>query len=227
MFDADRVSAVTFDSYSTLVDVDSVEQALADRVDDPTPVSRLWRARSLEYTLVANHVDAYQPFYEMNRDALTYALDVHDVDVSEAERDDILATYHELDVFEDVRESIERLHDAGYPCHVVSNGNPEMLDSMVEHAGIGDLLDGVVSAHEVETFKPAAELYEYAAEQVGEPTEELTHVSALWLDVQGATHAGLQGVWLNRENGPWEPFDGEPTLEVPSIRAFADRLLGG
>jgi 2-haloacid dehalogenase len=227
MFDADRVSAVTFDSYSTLVDVDSVEAALADRVEDPTPVSRLWRSRSLEYTLVANHVDAYQSFYEMNRDALTYALDAHDVDVSDEERDAILATYHELDVFDDVREGVERLHDAGYPCYVVSNGNPEMLDSMIEHAGIGDLLDGVVSAEEVATFKPAAELYHHAADRVGEPPERLAHVSALWLDVQGATHAGLQGVWLNRDDGPWEPFGPEPTLEASSLSAVADALLDG
>ncbi|MFD1514969.1 haloacid dehalogenase type II [Halomarina rubra] len=226
MFDTDRVSAVTFDSYSTLVDVESVERALADRVDEPRPVSRLWRSRSLEYTLVANHVDAYQPFYEMNRDALAYALDVHDVSVSEDERDDILATYHELDVFEDVRGSIERLHDAGYPCYVVSNGNPEMLDSMVEHAGIDDLLDGTVSADEVGRFKPDDELYRHAAERVDEPLEELVHVTALWLDVQGARHAGMQGVWLNRDDDPWEPFGPEPSLEVDSLTAFADELLG-
>ena len=34
-FDPDRVSTVTFDSYSTLVDVDAAERALADRVADP------------------------------------------------------------------------------------------------------------------------------------------------------------------------------------------------
>ena len=224
MFDTDP-NAVTFDSYSTLVDVDSVERALADRVDDPEPVSRLWRARSLEYTLVANHLDAYQPFYEMNRDALTYALAAHDADVSDEEREEILSTYHELDVFGDVRRSIERLHDGGYPCYVVSNGNPGMLQSMVEHADIGDLLDGVVSADEVQQFKPAAELYRYAAEQVGEPVEGLAHVSALWLDVQGAQHAGMDGVWLNRDDGPWESFGPDPALEVDSIDAFADELL--
>ena len=224
MFDAD-LNAVTFDSYSTLVDVDSVERALADRVDDPEPVSRLWRSRSLEYTMVANHTDAYQPFYEMNRDALTYALAANDVDVSVAERDEILSTYHELDVFDDVRRSIERLHDAGYPCYVVSNGNPEMLDSMVEHADIGDLLDGVVSADEVEQFKPDAELYHHAADRIGEPAERLAHVSALWLDVQGARHAGLRGVWLNRDGGPWESFGAEPHLEVDSLDAFVDGLL--
>ncbi|MFC5972762.1 haloacid dehalogenase type II [Halomarina salina] len=224
MFDAD-LGAVTFDSYSTLVDVDSVERALADRVDDPEPVSRLWRSRSLEYTMVANHTDSYQPFYEMNRDALTYALAVHDADVSDEERDEILATYHELDVFDDVRRSIERLGDAGYPCYVVSNGDPEMLDSMVDHADIGDLLDGVVSADEVEQFKPDAELYHHAAERIGEPPEDLAHVSALWLDVQGAQHAGLQGVWLNRDDDPWEPFGAEPDLEVASIDGFVDELL--
>jgi len=57
--DAERVSTVTFDSYSTLVDVEAAEAALADRVDDPEPVSRLWRSRSLAYTFVANAVDAY------------------------------------------------------------------------------------------------------------------------------------------------------------------------
>ena len=101
-FDPDRVTTVTFDSYSTLVDVETAEKALADRVARPEPVSRLWRARSLEYTFVANQIDAYQPFYEMNRDALQYALDVYGADITTEERDEILAVYHELDVFDDV-----------------------------------------------------------------------------------------------------------------------------
>jgi len=137
--DPDRVQTVTFDSYSTLVDVEAAEAALAERVPDPEPVSRLWRSRSLAYTFVANAIDAYQPFYEMNRDALTYAaLAAHNVDLSSAERDEILAVYHELEVFDDVRSGIERLREGGYEPYVLSNGNPEMLDSMVEHAGIGD-----------------------------------------------------------------------------------------
>jgi 2-haloacid dehalogenase len=226
MFDADAVSAVTFDSYSTLVDVDSVERALADRVAEPTPVSRLWRSRSLEYTLVANHVDAYDTFYELNRDALTYALAAHDVETTSEEREEILSAYHDLDVFADVRRSVERLTSAGYPCYVVSNGSPEMLESMVEGADLGDLLDGVVSAHEVERFKPDAELYRHAADRVGAPPEELAHVTALWLDVQGAEHAGFRGVWLNRDDDPEEPFGPDPSLTVASLDAFADELLG-
>ena len=223
-FDAERVTTVTFDSYSTLVDVAAAEAALRERVADPGSVSRLWRSRSIMYTLVANHIDAYQPFYEMNRDALQFALDVHDSDVSTGERDEILAVYHELDVFDDVRGGIERLCEAGYECYVVSNGNPEMLDAMVSHAGIEDLLADTISADEIRTYKPDPELYRHAAARTDTPVEEVAHATAGWFDVQGAKHAGMQGVRVDRSGTPWEPFDGEPDLTVESLHEFADVL---
>ena len=223
-FAPDRVRTITFDSYSTLVDVEAAETALAERVAEPGPVSDLWRARSLAYTFVANHTDAYKPFYEINRDALQYALDAFGVSLSTAERDAILAVYHELDVFADVRDGIERLVDMGYPCYVVSNGNPEMLASMVDHAGIGDLLAGTISADEVETFKPDAEIYRHAAGRVGTPIDEIVHVAAGWFDVMGAQHAGLQSAWVNRTDEPWDAFGGEPDLTVETVHELADAL---
>jgi 2-haloacid dehalogenase len=219
-----EVATVTFDSYSTIVDVDAAEQALAARVDDPEPVSRLWRSRSLAYTFIANQVDAYQPFYEMNRDALQYALDVHGVSVSPAERDDILAVYHELDVFGDVREGLERLVDAGYDCYVVSNGNPEMLSSMVDHADIAALLEDAISADEVATFKPAAELYRHAAARTGTPIDEVAHVTAGWFDVLGARHAGMQAVWVNRSDAPTERFGAGPHETITEFGELAAAL---
>lgn len=223
-FDPGVVSTVTFDSYGTLVDVDAAEAALADRVDDPGPISKQWRTRSLQYTFVANYTDNYKPFYEINRDALQYALASHDVDIDAQERDSILAVYHELDVFGDVRDAIERLVDAGYPCYVVSNGNPEMLDSLVEHADLTALIEDTVSADEIRTFKPAAEIYRHAAGRTGTPIEEIAHVAAGWFDVLGAMHAGMQGVWTNRSGDPQEPFGGTPDLTVEDIHGLADEL---
>lgn len=223
-FDPNAVETVTFDSYSTLVDVDAAETALATRVDDPEPISRLWRSRSLEYAMVSNFTDTYQPFFEMLRDALTYALDAHGVEVQPAERDEILSVYHELDVFDDVRDGMERLRDAGFDLYVVSNGNPEMLESLVSHAGIGDLVRDTVSADEVETYKPAAELYRHAAARTGTPIGSIAHVSAGWFDVQGAIHAGMQGVWVDRKGSPWEPFGTDPDLTVETFHELAAEL---
>ncbi|WP_101297347.1 haloacid dehalogenase type II [Halegenticoccus soli] len=222
--DTSRVETVTFDSYSTIVDVDAVESVLADHVSDPEPVSALWRTRSLEYAMVSNFVDAYQPFYEMNRDAMEYALAVHGVDLSADEKDEILSAYHDLDVFDDVRDGMARLVEAGFELYVVSNGNPEMLDSMVRGAEVGDLLTDTISADEVETYKPAAELYRHAAARTGTPIDRIAHVSAGWFDVHGAMHAGMQGVWVDRKGTPWEPFGDAPDLTVETFHDLADEL---
>ena len=223
--DTERVETVTVDSYGTLVDPSAAEEALADRVEDPKPVSDLWRSRSLMYTMVGNAVEFYQPFYEMNRDALQYALDVHGIDLASDERDAILEVYHELDVFEDVRDGIGRLRDGGYNVYVVSNGNPEMLSSMVKHAEIDDLITDTVSAHEVETFKPVPEIYRHAAARTGTPIDRIVHTAGPSFDVLGAMHAGMQAAWLNRNDIPWESFaDREPDIRIESFHGLAEAL---
>jgi 2-haloacid dehalogenase len=224
-FDPDSVETVTVDSYGTLVDPDAVEDALAAEIDvDPEPISRLWRSRSLTYTMVANFLDEYRPFYELNRRALRFALGSHGVALDEETRESILSTYHELDVFEDVRGGLERLRDGGYEVYVVSNGNPEMLASMVAHADIGDIVAATISAHEIETFKPDRELYRHAAARTGTPVENVAHVAGPAFDVQGAKHAGMQGVWIDRSGGPYEAFGPAADLDVETFDGVADAL---
>lgn len=226
-FDPHRVEAVLFDSYSTLVDVDSAEEALQGLGVDPVAVSRQWRSRSLFYTQVANHIDDYRPFYELIRLSLRRALRAHGVDPGPDVEDEILSIYHRLRAFDDVRPGLIALRDAGYPVYVLSNGNPEMLDSMVEGAGIGDLLRDVISADEIRRYKPAPELYQHGATRVGKPLDRLLHVSAGWFDVQGAIHSGMQAAWLNRSGSPWEPFGPRPSLVVGSVLELAPALEGG
>lgn len=223
-FDSDAVEAIAFDSYGTIVDFTVVKESLSEYVDNPEAVAKLWRNRSLGYAMVGNAVEEYDSFYEMNRHALRYALQTMDIDVDEDEREEILSTYYELPVFDDVRDGLERLRDAGYDRYVVSNGNEEMLESMVEHGELGDLLTDTISADEVERFKPDAELYRHAADRIGAPVEEIAFVAAGWWDVPGAIHAGMQGVWINRQNTLWGPYDTEPDLTIETFGDFADTL---
>lgn len=213
----DQIETLTFDSYSTIVDVDAAKHALEDVVDDPAAVADLWRQRSLEYSIVSNEFDAYQPFKRINEQALAYALDAVGADVSPAQRADVVAVYDELEVFPDVQEGLERLRDGGYELYVLSNGNPEMLESMVAHAEIGSLLTDTISADEISTFKPATELYQYTARKTGTPVDRTAHVSAAWFDVQGAMNAGMHGVWANRKDQPWEQFGAIPDETITTF----------
>ena len=224
-FDVNKVETVTVDSYGTLVDPSAVEGRLADHVDETESISTLWRSRSILYTMVSNYIDAYQPFYEMNRDALVYALEVHDVSLPADMIDEILSTYHELDVYEDVSDGLELITDAGFDVFFVSNGNPEMLTSMVEQAEIHSVITETISADEISTFKPSVDIYRHAAARTGTPIENIAHVAGPSFDVQGAMHAGMQGVWLDRTGSPWDGFAPDPDLRVESFDEIADRLV--
>ena len=225
-FDPDTVETLAFDSYGTLVDVSGVAEPLSEYVDevDPSLVAKIWRQRSLAHAMVGNAIGEYDTFYEMNRRALQVALETIDVDIDEDEREEILSTYHELPVFDNVRDGMERFRDLGYDCYVVSNGNEEMLESLVDHADLEDVLEDTISADEIERFKPQPELYRHAADEIGTPIEGIAFVAAGWWDVPGAMNAGMQGVWINRSDTLWGPYETEPDLTIDSFHELADEL---
>jgi 2-haloacid dehalogenase len=99
-----------------------------------------------------------------------------------------------------------------------------MLDSMVEHADIGDLLVDTISADEIRTFKPAPDIYRHGAARTGTAIHEVVHVTAGWFDVMGAQHAGMQAAWVDRKSTPWEPFGPEPDLTVETFDDLAEEL---
>lgn len=224
VFDSTQVDVVTFDSFSTVVDVDSTATAVEGYVEDPVAFAREWHSRAATYGMVANHLDAYETYYDLHRDALEYLLAREGRSPPDDELDGIVSVYYEMDPFDDVREGMERLRETGYDLGIVSNGNPEMLDSMVQVAGIGDLLAETISADEIERHKPARELYHHAADRLDVDPADIAHVSNGYVDVQGAVTAGMQGVWLDRQNNPPDPFGPDPDLAVGSMDALCDRL---
>jgi 2-haloacid dehalogenase len=224
-FEPESIETITFDSFTTIVDVlASTERALVGYIDDPEPIMNLWRTRAVDYRMVSNFTDTYEPYDQTTREALEYALDRYEIELSAGEIDEISSVFHELEVFDDVREGMKRLYDAGYPLYIVSNGNSELLDTMVSRANIGDLIEDIISADKIHTYKPDAEIYQYAAEQTEIPLENIAHVATPWYDIYGAIAAGMQGVWVNRKDDPWEAFDGEPDLVVEDLYEFAEAL---
>ncbi|MFB6107732.1 MAG: haloacid dehalogenase type II [Haloplanus sp.] len=227
------VETVTVDSYTTLVDVDSQEAVLREYVDgigdDAAAVSGLWRSQTIQYTMVANDVDAYRPFYDLLGLGLSYALESHGYDVPEAVRDEIRREVYveRLAVFEDVRSGIERIAEAGYPVYIVSNGDPEMLGHLVDAAGVEGVVEDAISADEVETYKPDAEIYRHAAARTGTPIGKVLHASGGTMrDVWGAKHAGMHAAWMNRpeKGAPRERLGADPDLVVSDFEDLADRL---
>lgn len=216
--DSDRVQTITFDSFTTIVDViGSTDRVLSMYLDDPTPVTRLWRHRAVEYRMLSNFVDEYETYYETTRDALEYTLAAHGIALSHEEIDEVVSVFYELDIFDDVRDSFEALAEAGYDQYILSNGNPDLLKAMVDRADIDEFVVDTISANEIRTYKPAIEFYRHAEKRTNTHAENIVHVATPWYDIYGAANAGMQTVWVNRMDDPWETFEGKPDAVVNSL----------
>lgn len=217
-----------FDMYGTLCDTSSVTGTVAAELDAPeglvAELDATWRAKQLQYSYQSALMEAYRPFWAVTGDALEYALAQWGVDADAETREQILASYNYLDPYPDAVETLTRLSEAGHTVTVLSNGNPEMLETLADNAGLAPHLDDVISADEVSTFKPNPAVYENAAARTDTEIENCRLVSGNAWDVAGAESAGMQTAWVNRANDPFERLGTSPSLEVTGLSAVADHL---
>lgn len=105
-----------------------------------------------------------------------------------------------VQLYDDVRPALERLRSK-YRLFAVSNGNADL-----KRCGIDHLFDGHVTASAAGAAKPDARIFEHLLGVAGVEPNEVLHIGDDPLaDVVGATRAGMQAVWLNRDGRSWPP----------------------
>lgn len=213
--------AYCFDMYGTLFDTSTVRTRMCDRINAPEPfideVVQLWRTKQLTYSFQLALMDAYEPFWDVTATALEYALDYYDLHPAADDIAAILAAYETLDLYPAARDALLNLSSTETKLAILSNGNPDMLETLADNAGIIELFDVMISADAVRTFKPAPAVYENAAAELEVPLADCWLVSGNAWDVAGATHAGMEAAWVNRANEPFEPIGGDPTKVIRSL----------
>jgi len=219
------IRACVFDAYGTLFDVHSavarLEPQIGERAD---ALSELWRTRQLQYTwlraLMGRHVD----FWQITGDALDYALAATGIDPAPV-REPLMQAYLSLDAYPEVPDVLRRLRAAGHKTAILSNGEPKMLQSGANSAGIDDLLDAILTVEEVGVFKPHPRVYQLAVDRLGVRPDEIAFQSSNAWDVNGAATFGLRPVWINRGGAPAERLPGAAELELRDLSDLPD-LLG-
>ena len=211
------IKACVFDAYGTLLDVHSaVERHRARLGDKAHAVSGMWRAKQLEYMWLRTILDRYVDFWRLTVDGLDFALDAHGVDDATL-RDDLLDAYLRLDCYPDVPGVLSTLRDAGLRTAILSSASPMMLEAAVESAGIGDLLDAVISADELGTHKPSAEVYRLAMEELGVGRGQVSFVSSNGWDAAAAATFGFRVAWCNRLGRVRERLPDAPDVEIGTL----------
>jgi FMN hydrolase / 5-amino-6-(5-phospho-D-ribitylamino)uracil phosphatase len=140
--------------------------------------------------------------------------------LAEAAYDVFFAERNRVELYDDALPALKAL-SARYPLVALSNGNAQL-----DVIGLHGYFKASISAKEFGASKPDARIFVAAAGAVAVQPHEVLHIGDdAALDVMGALNAGMQAVWLNREEKLWPYDDKTPTLEIASLAEVCAMVL--
>jgi len=203
---------VLFDAYGTLFDVYSVGVA-AERLF-PGAGERLgvlWRDKQIEYTRLCSMSGQPRSFADCTRAGLRFAAKRLNLPLPDGAENELMTCYERLSPFPENAEVLRELHRRGVRAGVLSNGDPDMLEAVVRHAGFAAWLDPVLSVSSTGRFKTDPATYALGPAALGLDPADILFVSSNGWDAIGATWFGYTTLWINRFGLPLEELGSEPT----------------
>lgn len=215
--------AIIFDAYGTLFDVYSMG-ILAERLfpGQGKTLAEMWRDKQIEYTRLRTLSNTYKPFWEVTQDALVFCCRKLGLPLTLEAQNMMLGQYAKLQPFPESLEVLRELKGKGMRLAILSNGNPEMLDAVVESAGMKDVFHHVLSVDPVRKFKTAPEAYQLGTDVLGIPARDVVFVSSNCWDICGAAWYGYPTFWVNRSGAPLEELGVTPHGEGTSLSDLRD-----
>ena len=225
--------AVLFDAYGTLFDVYSVS-LLAEQLFPGfgERLSILWRDKQIEYTRLVTtskcgpqRASVYQPFWDLTRAGLRYSCKRLGLLLTPAAEEQLMNQYRCLTAFPENRAVLVALKARGIVTGILSNGDPAMLAVAVKSAGLGDVLDHVLSVDALRTYKTDPAAYALGEAATGLPAAQIGFVSCNSWDALAATWYGYQTLWVNRFQLPFEELGTQPVRTGASLTDVLTQLV--
>lgn len=224
------IQAIVFDAYGTLFDVYSI-RALADKLfpGQGAALAELWRDKQIEYTHLRTLCATYKPFWEVTQDALVFSCRKLGLDLTLDAQNSLMGQYARLEAFPENLGVLRQLKDMGLKLAILSNGNPQMLESAVEAAGMNGIFNHILSVDAVKKYKTAPEAYQLGPDVLGLSAKHILFVSSNCWDACGATWFGYTTFWVNRNCAPLEELGVTPDAtgaDMTALPGFIKRNRG-
>lgn len=221
-------AVAVFDVNETLSDLSGLVPRFEEAGADPG-ILQIWFAATLRDGFAITAAGGYADFSEIAVPILTGLLRGTDGlrERPEELADRIVASMGDLDVHSDVAAGLEKLHAAGVRIVTLSNGSSHVAESLLERAGLRDLVEQCLSVSDARRWKPAIEAYAHAAERCEADARELVLIAVHPWDIDGALRAGLRAGWLARDGSPYPAHFRAPEATGRSLPELAEALTDG
>ena len=227
----DRIRALLFDQYGTIVDmqgglVEAATPFLRQKgwTGDPNRFVTWWRRTHFENSMIDALCDrGHTPYREIGERAVAHVMDRCGIAYTQDEVQRLVGEIEKLKPFPDVPAALEQLRSLGYTLAILSNGDRDMLEAAKPH--IGFAFDHVISVEEAGYFKPHWKSYATAASIVGEESANILFVANHAFDCIGAKSAGMRTAFIDRRSRPFGETPHQPDILVPTMTDLANAIV--
>jgi 2-haloacid dehalogenase len=224
------IKVCMFDQYGTVVDMQSgLTEVAAPYLKskgwegDPHSFVTWWRRTHFENSMIdALLHKEHTPYREIGHRSVSFVLERAGIPHTMEEVHALVGEIEKLCPFPEVPEALARLQTR-YRLVVLSNGDPDMLETAKKYHGIP--FDRVISVKEANTFKPHVATYTKAAELLAVGMDEVLFVANHAFDCIGAKSAGMRTAFVDRRQRPFGITPYEPDILVRTMKDLADTMV--
>ena len=224
------VKVCMFDQYGTVVDMQGgLTQIAAPYLKskgwtgNPNSFVTWWRRTQFENSMIdALLHKGHTPYREIGHRAVAFVLERAGIVYTMDEVSALVAEIEKLKPFPEVPAALARLQTR-YKLVVLSNGDPDMLETAKRYHGIP--FDQVISVAEAGSFKPHVATYTQAAEIVGASMDQVLFVANHAFDCIGAKSAGMRSAFIDRRRRPFGITPHQPDILVCAMTELADVMV--
>ncbi|KQS66620.1 HAD-IA family hydrolase [Modestobacter sp. Leaf380] len=214
-----RPRVVAFDVNETLLDLAPVRDALVAH-GVPGELFGTVFSRTLGTGFAAATAGTWCSFREAFDAALTQL-----TDLSAADRSGVADAFGGLSPHPDVAPALQLLADAGVRAVTLTHGAPGVAEAGLARGGVDHLVERSLSSEAIRAWKPAREVYLWAAGVCDVVPADLALVAVHAWDVHGAQQAGLTGGWAARAERRHAAVFGEPHVRGADLVEVVRGLL--
>src|ERR1700759_40641 len=219
-----------FDQYGTVVDMQGGLTAIATPFlkekgwrGDPNSFVNWWRRHHFENSMIDALLHREHTAYrEIGHRSVAHVMDRAGINYTKDEVRYLVGEIENLKPFPEVPAALAKLQTR-YKLVVLSNGDPDMLESAKKYHGIP--FDRVISVAEAGSFKPHVATYTKAAELLGLPMEQILFVANHAFDCIGAKSAGMRTAFIDRRSRPFGETPHQPDILVSSMEELAAMIV--
>jgi 2-haloacid dehalogenase len=215
---------LVFDVNETLLDLRALDPLFEKHFGDAN-VRGAWFSQVLLSSMTITLTGDYTDFAKVGGAALAMVAERQGMSISDEQTMEILKGMRTLPAHPDAAAALEKLKAADYRLVTLTNSPPAMVQMQIDNSGLGGFFDLLLSVDAVKKFKPAREVYDMAAGELGEQPEGLWMIAAHNWDTSGALAAGWKAAFVGRPGMVTGALDRTPTARGSDLGEVAARII--